>query len=552
MQSNTLKEIKDIILSIYGDNSDYVYNSIKNKINSIKTKRNNFYKISNKDSVLITYADNIYTKNESCLKTLNKFSKEFIGNSINTIHILPFFPYSSDDGFSVIDYKKIDEKNGSWEDIKYLSENYRLMFDAVINHISKENYWFQEFLNGNKIYSKYFIECENDEGLSKVVRPRTHSLLTEFKTSEGIKKIWTTFSEDQVDLNYKNPEVLLEIIDILIFYAEKGAKLLRLDAIGFLWKEKYTTCIHLNQTHLIIKLIRKIFEMTYKDVLIITETNVPHEDNIKYFGNGNNEAHMIYNFTLPPLILYTFFKQDSRVFLKWLKSIKSPSKYATYFNFLASHDGIGLRPLEGIIDDNDKKNLIEDIIRHNGFVSYKKNSDGSKSPYELNINLFSAFKDDDLDLSIRKFISAYAIACFMPGVPGIYIHSLLGSENFFDGVKKTGQYRSINREKLHYENLIIDLKNPKTLRYKIFHKMKKILSIRSNNIDFDPFVSMKVLDIDNETISFERNNSIKFILNISNKVKKYDTDKHFVNLIDEKNIENFVDLKPFEFVVLKK
>lgn len=552
MQSNKLKEIKEILSYIYPEDYNKIYNSVKEKINLINTERKNFYKLSNNDSILITYADNLYRENEKGLKTLNDFSEKYLKDSVNTIHILPFFPYSSDDGFSVIDYKKVAEGNGDWNDIETLSEKYRLMFDAVINHVSKKSSWFREYLKGNSIYEKYFLELENTDGFNNVVRPRTHSLLTEFKTSDGYKKIWTTFSEDQIDLNYKNPDVLSEIIDILLFYAEKGAKLIRLDAIGFLWKEKNTSCIHLEKTHKIIKLIRKIFELTYSDVLIVTETNVPHEDNISYFGNGNDEAHMIYNFTLPPLLLYTYFKHDSEIFSEWLKSISSPSENTAYFNFLASHDGIGLRPLEGIIDEKNIEDLTEDIKKHGGLVSYKKNPNGTKSPYELNINLFSAFGGSDTELSIRKFISAYAIACFIPGIPGVYIHSLLGSQNYYKGVENTGQNRSINREKLDYIKLSRELENKESTRYKIFSEMKKLLKIRKDNKEFDPFTPMEVIKSGKDIICFERDKSIRFILNISEKIKRIDIDGDFSYHENNIKIKDYVILKPYEFILLKR
>ena len=160
---------------------------------------------------------------------------------VDDIHLLPFYPYSSDDGFSVIDYKQVNPALGTWDDVARVGQNFHLMFDGVINHISAQSAWFKAFLQDDPKYRDYFIVVEGEPDLSQVVRPRTLPLLTEFTTPSGAKKVWTTFSADQIDLNYANPEVLLDIIDVLLFYVAHGAELIRLDAIAYLWKEIGTT-----------------------------------------------------------------------------------------------------------------------------------------------------------------------------------------------------------------------------------------------------------------------------------------------------------------------
>lgn len=342
--------------------------------------------ISEKNVYLITYGDSIYEEGVSTIRTLKKFLNEKVGNTITDIHILPMFTYTSDDGFSVVDYMEIDKKLGDWKDIKNLAENYRLMYDFVANHISKSSSWFKGYLNEEEKYKDYFISDDNNFDTSNVVRPRTSPLFHEYEGSDGMKTAWTTFSEDQVDVNFGCFQVFVQMTDILLNYARNGATSIRLDAIGFLWKQSGTNCMHLPQTHAVIEVWRMLFDYFKENTQIITETNVPHSENISYFGNKNNEANMVYQFPLPPLVLYALTTHNAMKLTKWAKTIDKVSDTATYFNFLSSHDGIGMRPTEGILTDGERQVLVDKVNKNGGRVSYKNNADGSKSVYELNIN----------------------------------------------------------------------------------------------------------------------------------------------------------------------
>ncbi|MCK4260589.1 MAG: hypothetical protein KAX49_16550 [Halanaerobiales bacterium] len=307
-------------------------------------------------------------------------------------------------------------------------------------------------MNGDENYQNYFIEADPKLDYSNVTRPRSLPLLTEFDTKHGKKHLWTTFSADQVDLNYQNDEVFLEILKVLLFYVQMGARLIRLDAIGFMWKIIGTTCIHLDETHLLIKVYRKLVEAVSPECLIITETNVPHHENISYFGDGYDEAHMVYQFSLPPLTLHAFLLSTSKYLNCWAKTLSLPSSKTSFFNFLASHDGIGMRPAQGLLPQEDIDVMVEIAKSKGGRVSYKTNEDGSQSVYELNINYFSALEDmnDTLQNNVTKFLCAHSILLTMVGMPAIYVHSLLGSVNDYETLQKTQQNRSINRGKLDF------------------------------------------------------------------------------------------------------
>ncbi len=464
--------------------------------------------LTERDSILITYGDQVRSPDEKPLQTLNKFCKKYLTNVVNGIHILPFYPWTSDDGFSVVDYRQIDPALGDWDDVSSMQSHFRLMFDGVINHISSQSEWFKGFLRDDPQYRDYFIAIENSPELSRVVRPRALPLLTPFTTSSGKKLVWTTFSEDQIDLNFKNPEVLLEILDILLLYVERGATFIRLDAIAYLWKEIGTTCIHLSQTHLVIQFLRAALSEVAPYVYLITETNVPHADNISYFGDGTNEAQLVYNFALPPLTLHTFHTGDARVLSNWAKTLTLPSEKTTFFNFLASHDGIGLNPARGILSDAEIASLIDKVLEHGGLISYKHNADGSQAPYEMNINYFNALSnpngDEPLGLQVDRFIASQAIMLSLLGVPGIYFHSLFGSRGWIEGVKLTGRNRTINREKFQLDELQNELADEDSLRSKVFTRYSQLLKARSSSSAFHPHGTQKILDVHPSVFAVER------------------------------------------------
>ena len=468
-------------------------------------------RLTEQDVILITYGDQVTERGQPPLQTLAEVLEQHIEGAITGVHILPFFPYSSDDGFSVIDYTAVNPDFGAWADVERLGRHFRLMFDAVINHVSAQSYWFQEFLKGNPEFADYFIVVEEGTDLSQVVRPRALPLLTRVQMASGgqppprggdrggARLVWTTFSADQIDPDYANPDVLFEIIKVLLLYVEKGADLIRLDAIAYLWKKIGTTCIHLEETHRVVKLFRAILDVVAPHVIIVTETNVPHEENVSYFGDGTDEAQMVYQFSLPPLVFHAFLSGDATYLSEWAAGLSSPSGSATFFNFLASHDGIGVRPVEGILSPAEVQSLVERVKAHGGFVSYKTNADGSQSVYELNISYFDALSDPDgpepLDLQARRFLASQAIMLSLAGVPGIYVHSLFGSRSDPAGVEQTGRYRSINRAKFRRDELERELADLSSLRHQVFYPYLHLIRTRAAHPAFHPNGPQQVLSV---------------------------------------------------------
>jgi sucrose phosphorylase len=474
--------------------------------------RNDCVRVTERDAVLITYADILQDEELVGLKSLLAFLDRYVADAISTVHLLPFFPFSSDDGFSVIDYRAVDQSLGDWNDVSQIGSGYRLMFDAVINHISSQSEWFQGFLSDAAPYRKYFIVVPEGTDLSAVFRPRALPLLTSVESSSGRKNVWTTFSADQIDLDFGNPDVLLEIIDILLDYVSKGAEFIRLDAIAYLWKEPGTNCIHLPQTHRVIQLFRSVLDMSAPGVSLITETNVPHEDNVSYFGDGNNEAQLVYNFSLPPLLLHTFHSGKATTLTEWADSLSTPSHQTTFFNFTASHDGIGVLPARDILGNDAINAMVSHIESLGGYVSYKSNPDGTRSPYELNMNYLDALEppgrvEESIELISKRFLASQAIMLALKGLPGIYFHSLVGSRGWTQGAEDSGQPRTINREKLGQKQLEEELANSSSLRHHVFSGYIRLLKCRAGVKAFDPFGEQRVHNIDESLFTVLRTRS---------------------------------------------
>lgn len=456
--------------------------------------------LSERDALLITYADQLRAPGRRPMTTLAEFAKARLAGVVSGIHLLPFYPWSSDDGFSVKDFFTVDAAFGDWPDLERFRPDFDLMFDAVFNHMSAQGEWFQKFLTDEPKFRDFFVTVAGNPDLSQVVRPRALPLLTEFPTARGPEKVWTTFSADQVDLNFKNPAVLLATLRALLFYVQHGAKFIRLDAIAYLWKEIGTTCIHLPQTHRVIQLMRAGLDEIAPSVRLITETNVPHADNISYFGDGTNEAQLVYNFALPPLVLHSIATGNAEKLTRWAATLQTPSPQTTFFNFLASHDGIGMNPARGILSQAEIDALVARATAHGGFVSYKHNSDGSKSPYELNLTYFDALSNptapEPQEIQIKRFLTAHAIMFALAGVPGIYFHSLFGSRNDRAGAETSGIYRRINRQKLPRAELEAELAGADSLRAQVFTGMRDLLIRRQSSRAFAPDAPQQLLELD--------------------------------------------------------
>ena len=458
------------------------------------------------DIMLISYGDSVVQEGETPLHALSHFLSTHLAGTTNCVHILPFFPYSSDDGFAVIDYTQVNDALGDWDDIEDIAKNFKLMSDLVINHCSSRSRWFDNFKQCKDPGRDYFTEADPDADTSEVVRPRTSPLLREVETLEGKKYVWCTFSHDQVDLDFANPEVLCEFVQIIALYLLRGVKIFRLDAVAFLWKELGTSCLHHPKTHEIIRLLRTLVEHHTADAILITETNVPNHENLSYFGNAN-EAHAVYNFSLPPLLINALITGSSQHLKAWQMTMPPAQAGTFYFNFIASHDGIGLRPVEGLLSEEELDALINTMQQFGARISWRAAQGGKNKAYEINVSLFDAMQGNVQGpdkWQIPRFLSAHAIMLALEGIPAIYIHSMVATNNFQEGVELSKSNRTINRYKWDQAELCSLLDNPATHHAKVFSLLTELIRIRKKQPAFHPNATQFTLHLGDEIFGFWR------------------------------------------------
>ncbi len=477
---------------------------------------------SQQDIAVITYGDTILRDQQAPLITLKEFLDDHLQEVINNVHVLPFFPFSSDDGFAIKDYRQVNPALGDWQHINSIAFDYDLMADLVVNHCSSESMWFENFIAGDGEGHDYFFTAYPEDDIANVVRPRTSPLLNPVETKQGIKHVWCTFSHDQVDLNFKNPSVLLEFVKIIRFYLDNGVKTFRLDAVAFLWKVEGTRCLNLDQTHHIVRLLRTIIESIRADALIITETNIPNQENLSYFGNAN-EAHCVYNFSLPPLLLNTFLTGDCHYLKQWMMSMPPAQIGTAYFNFIASHDGIGLRPAKGLLNKEEIKIITDTMQSFGGEISWRTGADGTDRPYEVNITLFSALQgtiEGKDDYAEDRFICAHVIMLALEGIPAFYIHSLLATSNDYERYSITRRKRSINRRQWNIDEIKQILADPDSPSARIHQRLIDIIKIRKKQSAFHPNATQFTLHLGDKLFGFwrqsmDRSQSIFSISNIT-------------------------------------
>ena len=529
-----------------------------------KNNKKKKWLVSEKTTMVICYGDSVYSKNQKNLITFQNFFKKKLAKFIDTIHFLPFYPSSSDSGFAVKDHYKIDNKLGNWSDIKKFSKKKQIMSDIVINHASARGLWFKNFLKEKKPGKDYFILVNSNFNISKVVRPRDHKLLKEINIFKKKDYLWRTFSDDQIDLNFKNPKVLIRFIKIMINLIKHGVTIFRLDAIAYLWKESGTKCINLTQTHEIVKILRIVSNSLNIETLIVTETNLPEKENLSYLGN-NDESNWIYNFTLPPLLIHALLFENGSYLNSWSKKLPQTKIGNSYLNFIASHDGIGMRPLEGILNNKSIKSLLTRLKKNGSKFSYRRINNKKKRVYESNITIFDALKVSDKDkkglYNFDRYIAAHTIMFSFEGVPGIYFNSLFGKSNDEAKYIITGNNRDVNRYRWNELNILKRMKNKNTKEHYIFETFKHLLNIRKKQKAFHPNALRTNINLGNnffciKRVSLDKKQTILCLTNLTSKLQNTKINKKFSkfkNLIDpntkSQNL-NSINMKPFETIWL--
>ena len=544
---------------------DYFENEIVQIIKNFNKKNPKKKKsISEKTTLVICYGDSVYSEKKKSIKIFQSFFQKKLKNYFNTIHFLPFYPSSSDSGFAVKDHFKVESKLGNWSDIKNVSKSSDVMADLVINHSSARGLWFKNFLKKKEPGKDYFLTVDSKFNTSKVVRPRDHKLLKKIKIFKRSDYLWRTFSPDQIDLNFRNPSVLIQFIKIMIHLINNGVTIFRLDAIAYLWKENGTKCINLKQTHEIIKLLRIVINLLKIRTTIITETNLPEKENLSYFGK-NNEANWIYNFSLPPLLIHAFLFENSSYLNKWSKDLPNTKNGNCYLNFIASHDGIGIRPTEGLLNQKTLNSFLKRLKKNGSKFSYRKIQNKVKKVYEANITVFDALKKSDFDRKgefyLERYVSAHAIMIAFEGIPAIYFNSMFGTSNDEAKFIITGNNRDVNRYRWNLKNITNRLKNKRTKQSIFYQKICDLLSIRRKQKAFHPNALRINLNYGQKIYAFKRvsidkKQTIACITNLSSKIQKIKINKknqkmkNLINSTTHIEDKKFLVLKPFETIWL--
>ena len=547
LSKNNKKSLEKIFNKIYKSenniNKFYIREIIYliNKYN--KNRKKEDLKINESTSLVICYGNSVTDGNKKSLKVFNKFYMKYLKNNFDSVHFLPFYPSSSDSGFAVKDHYKIEPRLGSWKDVKLISKNCNLMADLVINHSSARGLWFSNFLKNKSPGKDYFFTVDKNFNSKKVIRPREHELLKKIKLSNKTKYLWRTFSPDQIDLNFKNPKVLIRFIKIIFNLINNGVRIFRLDAIAYLWKENGNTCINHTNTHNIIKFIRLVCNLLKTECIIITETNLPEKENLSYFGN-NDEANWIYNFSLAPILVYSLLFEDSNKITKWSKNFPIAKLNNNYLNFIASHDGIGMRPIEGILSTNTQKKFLSRLKKNGGEFSYRKVQGVKKKVYEANITLFNAFKYSDFDKSgifgFERYMAAHTIMISFDGIPAIYFNSMFGNSNDNSKYIISGNKRDLNRYRWNKDKIEDHLKDQNSKQNKYYKNMSNILAIRSKQKAFHPNAIRKTLKLGSnffgiKRVSTDNKQSIYCITNMTSKLQLLKVNK---NIFYKRNLFN--------------
>jgi len=443
------------------------------------------------DAWLIAYPDHVGddTGARTPLAALADLVDAHLSHAVSGVHTLPLHPSSSDGGFAVMDHHQVDPAFGTTADLRRLAAGGTWVADAVVNHVSAEGTWFRRWLAGEEEYGGFFRTLDAGTDTSAVVRPRTSPLRTEFSLADGTTTgVWTTFSADQVDLDYREPQVLLAMVEVLLGYVALGARAIRLDAIGFAWKDPSTSSLNLPGAHHLVRLLRACLDAADPGLVLLTETNAPHEENVAYLGlDGEREAQAVYQFALPPLALHAFTTGDARPLKRWAREVWFPAAGQTYLNFLAGHDGIGLRAVEGLLPPGEVDRLVEVTRAAGGVVNERTLSDGTRRPYELAVTwadvLGHGMPADD---AMRRHLSSHALALALRGVPLVYLGSLVAAANDTDRYDRTGHGRDLNRRRWQADDLDDLLGTPGSRESAALAGISTMLQMRRQHAAFAP------------------------------------------------------------------
>lgn len=436
-------------------------------------------KLENK-IMLITYADSM-GKN---INELHSILKKYYSKEIGGVHILPFFPSSADRGFAPICYDKVDDTFGTFEDIEKLGKDYYLMFDFMVNHISAQSKYFQDYLKNKEKseYKDFFINYkdfwENGEPTQEQVdmiykrKPRAPYIEAEFADG-SCEKVWCTFCEQQIDLDVSKKKTRAFIKETLENMCRHGAAVIRLDAFAYAIKKADTSCFFIEP---------EIWDLLY-DIENIVKQNggeiLPEiHEHYTIPMKIADKGFWIYDFALPVLVLHALYNHTGKYLKNWLE--KCPMKQ---FTTLDTHDGIGIVDVKDLLPDEEIEKVKEQMYCQGANVKkiYSSEAYNNLDVYQVNTTYYSALGNND-----DAYLLARAIQFFAPGIPQVYYVGLLAGTNDIALMERTKNGRDINR---HYYTMD-DVKNEQ--ERDVVKKLKELMQLRNThpafNLDGEIFI----------------------------------------------------------------
>ncbi len=417
---------------------------------------------------LITYPDSMGAN----LPELHYVLRKFFSKAVHGVHILPFYPSSSDRGFAPKTYDEVDPAFGTWEDVEKIGQDFDLVIDFMVNHISRQSIFFQDYVEKGPAseYADMFLSFDKmipggfiqEEDLEKVYtrKPRPHYQQLE-RPNGTLEKIWCTFDYEQIDLDYDSPKTREVMRKFLIRLARNKPKMIRLDAIAYTTIELGTNCFFVEP---------KIWEYLdwFDDYASAFDTEILPEvhEHFSYQFKLAKKGYWCYDFSLPMLVLHCLYMKTTRRMKSWLK--KCPRKQITT---LDTHDGIGVVDVQDLLNQEEIDQTIEQLYEKGSNV--KKTYSGPEyqnlDVYQVNCTYYSALGCND-----DAYIVARTIQFFTPGIPQVYYVGLLAGENDIELLEKTRLGRNINRHNYTLKEIREDIQKP------VVQRLLKLMEFRNS------------------------------------------------------------------------
>lgn len=468
-------------------------------------------RLTEQDAVLIAYPDHLRRAGEPPLATLGRWCREHLTGLVSSVHVLPYHPSTSYEGYAITDYTAVDPAFGTRDDLAALGRDFHLMVDLVLNHCSASHPWVDQFVAQREPGRRYVLTADpGARWLQEVRRARDLPLLHPVETAAGRRHVWTTYSPDLIDLDWREPDVCLEFLEILLDAVVLGARLVRLDAFAYTWKEPGTGCVARPATHDLLRLLQEVLRRAGAGAvaLLPSITNTTQDDNFSYLGPGEPErqADLVYHLPLSGLLLLSSYREDARTLAAWLRGLPEAPQGRAYLNAAATHDGIGLTWLDGLIPAQSIRALVDEAVARGARVSSRRpTASGESQPWEINATWFSACAKGPPAEQVARLLATQSVVLGLRGVPALYLPLFLAARNDALRVERTGDNRAINRGRFEVADWERMAAEQGSVEAATLEGMTRLLRARRSTPAFHPEGGQQIVDVGEPSVlAFER------------------------------------------------